>query len=145
MATELLVAQETSASNDGSPSETSDNDDADGDQNPRTDSVRGSLAHSADKGKAQEDTETGTGRYQYNGDPGAITTEDSGKDQKTKIAAICITVLALLVLAVVGFKVFMCLRKRSEGDSDRESWMEAESVISEKYEVRLPGLWLWLL
>lgn len=134
-AAELLVAQPTAASGNKSPLPNEEEDFEDGEVPAGRESIEGSLDHSTSNADEIAAAEPGEGRYQYSGDPGVAVAKDEGKENKAKIAAICVTVLALLVLGIVYFKLFMCFRKRKAEDDDRESWMEPDSDTQEKFEV----------
>lgn len=103
-----------------------------------------------DDGDAKEATSTdlpssndqtgivGPGTYQYSGDPGVETDVASSSENKAKVAIICGTLAAVLVIAAVSFKLLMCFRRRDvDDDDDRESWMAPESIQTEKPEVRI--------
>lgn len=128
---ELLQAEETAISSLEGMSDTSKDADAPSDEPDAADRDSDTADNSDIPEQASDGEEAGfgaVGRYQYNGDPGVEVVENEEKENKKKIAIICGTLAALLVLGVVGFKLFMCLRRREDDndiDDDRESWMRA--------------------
>lgn len=139
-ATELLVDQDTKKPEDASISTNEDVSTLTRDElGPKKLTEDGSYAKSSPEGQTGDDVDTALEEYQYNGDPGVAAAESEGSGGKGKIAAICISVFAILALTVIAFKLFMCLRKRKAESDERESWMEAEAGDQEKSEVSLPG------